>query len=145
MGVLNWARLGHWFAHYWPVILIVAGIIKLIEYQTAQREGTRASGLGAGGVFLLIMVIVAGLIATQASRVDWGEMRDQIDIDDSDFTLFGQKYSYEDQLKQDFPAGSSLHVPISAARSTSAASEDNQIRVSVHKRINAESQSDADK
>lgn len=145
MGVLNWARLGHWFAHYWPVILIVAGIIKLIEYQTAQREGTRASGLGAGGVFLLIMVIVAGLIATQASHVDWGQISDQIDIGDGDFTLFGQKYSYEDQLKQDFPAGTSLHVLNQRGAVNVTASEDNEIRVAVHKRINAENQSDADK
>jgi len=145
MGLLNWSRLGHWFAHYWPVILIVAGIIKLIEYQAAQRQGTRATGLGAGSIFLIIMVIVAGLIATQASRVDWGELRDQVNIDDSDFTLFGQKYSYEDQLKQDFPAGASLHVVNQRGAVNVTASEDSQIRVSVHKRINAESQSDADK
>ncbi len=145
MGLLNWSRLGHWFAHYWPLILILAGIIKLIEYQAAQRQGTRATGLGAGSIFLIIMVIVAGLIATQASRVDWGELGDQINIDDSDFTLFGQKYSYQDQLKQDFPAGASLHVVDQRGAVNITASEDNQIRVSVHKRINAESQSDADK
>jgi len=145
MGVLNWSRLGHWFAHYWPVILILAGIIKLIEYQAAQRQGTRPTGLGAGSIFLIIMVIVAGLIATQASRVDWGQLGDQINIDDSDFTLFGQKYSYEDQLKQDFPVGASLHVVNQRGAVNVTASEDNQIRVSVHKRINAESQSDADK
>ena len=54
MGVLDWHNLGHWFAHYWPVLLIIAGVIKLIEYQQAQRQGTRASGLGAGGIFLII-------------------------------------------------------------------------------------------
>jgi len=145
MGVLNWSRLGHWFAHYWPVILIVAGIIKLIEYQAAQRQGTRARGLGAGSIFLLILVIVAGLIATQASRVDWGGLRDQINIDDDDFTLFGQKYNYEDQLTQDFPTGDSLHVVNQRGAVNVTASEDNQIRVSVHKRVNAESQADADK
>ncbi|MGA8150298.1 MAG: DUF4097 family beta strand repeat-containing protein [Terriglobales bacterium] len=145
MGILNWSRLGHWFAHYWPVILIIAGVIKLIEYQAAQKQGTRATGLGAGGIFLIIMVIVAGLIATQASRVDWGQLGDQIDIGDTDFTLFGQKYSYEDQLKQDFPAGASLRVVNQRGAVNVTASEDNQISVSVHKRINAESQSDADK
>src|SRR6202000_2249466 len=67
MGVLNWSNLGHWFAHYWPVILIVAGLIKLIEYQAAHREGARPSGLGAGSIFLLILVVFFGLLATQAS------------------------------------------------------------------------------
>ena len=145
MGVLNWSRLGHWFAHYWPLILILAGVIKLIEYQAAQREGARTRGLGAGSIFLLILVIVIGLIASQASRVDWGELGDQINIDDSDFTLFGQKYSYEDQLNQDFPTGANLHVVNLRGAVNLTSSEDNQIRVSVHKRINAEGQGDADK
>src|SRR5579863_6716063 len=145
MGVLNWSRLGHWFAHYWPLILIVAGVIKLIEYQAAQRQGMRARGLGAGGVFLLILVIVFGLVATQASRFDWGELRDQINIDDNDLTWFGQKYTYEDKLAQDFPAGDALHVTDTRGAVNVSTSDDNQIRVSIHKRINAESQSEADK
>lgn len=145
MGYLNWANLGHWFAHYWPVILIVAGIIKLVEYQAAQREGYRASGLGVGGIFLIIILIMFGLMATQASRFDWGELRDQINIDDGDFAWFGQKYDYEDQLTQDFPAGGSLHVSDTRGAVNISSSTDNQIHVAVHKRINAEKQSDADK
>jgi len=145
MGYLSWSRLGHWFAHYWPVILILAGVIKLIEYQAAQRQGVRTSGLGAGGIFLIIMLIVFGLIATQMSRVDWGELRDQIKIDDSDFTWFGEKFTYEDQLAQDFPTGASLHVVDTRGAVNVSTSTDNQIHVSVHKRITAENQSDADK
>jgi len=30
MGVLDWHNLGRWFAHYWPVLLIISGVIKLI-------------------------------------------------------------------------------------------------------------------
>lgn len=145
MGVLNWGNLAHWFAHYWPVILIVAGIIKLIEYQAAQREGTRASGIGAGGVFLIIMVVFLGLLATQASRFNWDELRDHIDIDDNDFTFFGQKYTYEDRLAEAFPAGSALHVNDIRGAVSVSAGDDDQIHVSVHKRINAESASEADK
>jgi DUF4097 and DUF4098 domain-containing protein YvlB len=145
MGVLNWGNLAHWFAHYWPVILIVAGIIKLVEYQAAQREGTRASGIGAGGIFLIIMVVFFGLLATQASRFNWGELRDQIDMDDHDFTLFGQKYTYEDRLQEAFPAGSALHVNDIRGAVNVSAGDDDQIHVSIHKRINAESASEADK
>jgi len=145
MGVLNWSRLGHWFAHYWPVILIIAGIIKLLEYQTAQREGTRAPGLGVGSIFLIIMLIVVGLAATQMSRFDWGELRDNLNIDDNDFTWFGEKYSFEDQLSQAFPAGASLHVNDTRGAVNITSSDDDQIRVQVHKKINADSQSEADK
>jgi len=146
MGVLNWHNLGHWFAHYWPVLLIIAGVIKLIEYQQAQRQGTRASGLSAGGIFLIMVIIVFGLIATQASRFNWGELKDQIDInDDGDFPFFGSKYNFDDQLAQAFPAGASLHVTDTRGAVNISASEDDQIRVVVHKRISAESQGDADK
>jgi DUF4097 and DUF4098 domain-containing protein YvlB len=146
MGVLDWHNLGHWFAHYWPVLLIIAGVIKLIEYQQAQRQGTRASGLSAGGIFLIIVIIVFGLIATQASRFNWGELKDQIDInDDGDFPLFGSKYNFDDQLAQAFPAGASLHVTDTRGAVNISASEDDQIRVVVHKRISAESQGEADK
>ena len=145
MGVLNWGNLAHWFAHYWPVILIVAGVVKVIEYQAAQRDGTRVSGIGAGGVFLIILVVFFGLLATQASRFNWGELRDQIDIDDNDFTFFGQKYTYEDRLAEAFPAGSALHVTNLRGAVNVSAGDDDQIRVSVHKRMNAESASEADK
>ncbi len=146
MGVLDWHNLGHWFAHYWPVLLIISGVIKLIEYQQAQRLGTRASGISAGGVFLIIAIIFFGLIATQASRFNWGQLKDQIDInDDGDFPFFGSKYNFDDQLAQAFPAGASLHVNDMRGAVNIIASEDDQIRVVVHKRINAESQGEADK
>jgi DUF4097 and DUF4098 domain-containing protein YvlB len=146
MGVLDWHNLGHWFAHYWPLLLIVAGVIKLIEYQQAQREGRRASGLGAGGILLIIVIIVVGLVATQASRFNWGQLRDQIDInDDGDFPFFGSKYNFDDQLSQAFPAGASLHVNDTRGAVNIIASDDDQIRVVVHKRISAEDQGQADK
>jgi len=147
MGVLDWHNLGRWFAHYWPLLLIISGVIKLIEYQQAQRQGTRATGLGAGGIILLIMIVVIGLIATQASRLNWGELRDQININDNDgdFPFFGQKYNYDDQLAQSFPAGSSLRVNDLRGAVNISASDDDQIRVVVHKRISADSQKDADK
>jgi DUF4097 and DUF4098 domain-containing protein YvlB len=146
MGVLNWNNLGRWFAHYWPLLLIIAGVIKLIEYQQAQRQGTRATGIGAGGICLIICIIVFGLIATQASRFNWGELRDQIDINDnSDFPFFGSKYNFDDHLAQAFPAGASLHVTDTRGAVNISASEDDQIRVTVRKRISAESQADADK
>jgi len=145
MGYLRWSNLGHWFAHYWPLILIIAGVIKLIEYQAAQRQGMRARGLGAGSIFLIILLVVCGLIATQASRFNWGNLRDQIDIDDNDFSWFGQKYSYTDEVGQDFPAGASLRVQNSRGAVNVSASDDSRIQVSVHKRISGDSQSEADK
>jgi len=143
MGYLNWSRLGTWFAHYWPVLLILAGVIKLIEYQTAQRQGLRTSGLSAGGIVLTIVLIVCGMMATQASRLDWGGVRDQFNFDESDW--FGEKYEYENELTEDFPAGASLHVSNTRGAVHVSDSTDAHIHVSTHKRIQATSQSEADK
>src|SRR5437588_8163850 len=65
MGILHWYDLGRLFAHYWPVLIILWGVIKLAEHMRAQQTGTRSSGIGVGGVFLLVFLIAAGLIASQ--------------------------------------------------------------------------------
>ena len=145
LGMIEVHRAFLWFAHYWPALLIVWGVIKLIEYQQAQKEGMRPAGIGAGGVVLLAFLIIFGLSATQASRFNWDEIRDHINMGDDDLTLFGHNYSYDDQLKQDFPAGSSLRITNDRGAVNLTASDDNQIHVTAHKRINADSQQDADK
>jgi DUF4097 and DUF4098 domain-containing protein YvlB len=144
--IISLARLGYLFGHYWPAILIVWGVLKLIEHQQAQREGAPAPGIGVGGVFLIISIIFFGLIATQMSRFNWSEIRDHMDIDDSDFeNMFGSSYNFDDHLEQDFPAGASLKVFDTRGAVSVHASDDNKITVVVRKRVGAENQGDADK
>jgi hypothetical protein len=146
MRVLSMNRMWHLFANYWPVLLILWGVIKLIEHQQAQREGVRASGIGAGGIFLVIMIVVFGLIATQLERVNWSGLRDEMNFDDNDFSnIFGEAYNFSDHLEQDFPAGASLKVIDNHGAVSVHASQDNKITVVVRKRVGADSQSDADK
>src|SRR5215472_10010733 len=82
MGMLRWSVLGSLYAQYWPVLIILWGVIKLVEHQRARREGARTSGIGAGGVFLLVFLIGSGLLATEFRRVDWHNLQEQIGIDD---------------------------------------------------------------
>jgi Putative adhesin/Domain of unknown function (DUF5668) len=146
LHMLSWAHIGTWFAHYWPVLLILWGVIKLIEYQQAQRDGVPARGIGAGGVLLVVCLVVFGLMATQASHLKWGDIRDNIGIDDDDLNnLFGDTYHFDDRIEQDFPAGASLKVLDNHGAVSVNASDDNKITVVVHKRIGADNQSDADK
>jgi DUF4097 and DUF4098 domain-containing protein YvlB len=146
MGFLHWSGLGLLYARYWPVLIILWGIVKVIEHQQAQREGGRASGIGVGGVFLLVFVIVSGLIATQAVRFDWKGLHDQVGWDDSDFeNWFGESFTYNDQLTQAFPAGGSLHVVTDRGAVNVVTSDDNQIKVVIDKKVHADNQQDADK
>jgi DUF4097 and DUF4098 domain-containing protein YvlB len=145
MRVLHPEPLLRWFGTYWPALIILWGVIKLVEYQQAQREGTRPAGIGGGGVVLLIFLIIFGLSATQASRFNWDEIRDHINLGDDDLALFGHNYSYDDQLQQDFPAGGSLRITNDRGAVNLTVSDDNRIHVAAHKRINADSQQEADK
>jgi len=147
MRILSVGRLAHLFASYWPVLLILWGIIKLVEHMQAQREGTRSSGIGAGGVVLVVMIVVFGLVATQLERVNWSGLRDQIDMNDPDFShIFGgDTFNFNDTLEQDFPAGASLKVIDNRGAVSVHASDDKKISVVVRKRVSADNQGDADK
>ncbi|HEV3306294.1 MAG TPA: DUF4097 family beta strand repeat-containing protein [Candidatus Sulfotelmatobacter sp.] len=147
MHLLSWARLGLWFANYWPVLLIIWGVIKLIEHQQAQRDGLPSRGIGAGGVFLVIVIVFFGLIATHVARFHWDEIRNNIGIDDSDLdNIFGQTYNFDDHLEQDIPpAATSLRVNNDHGAVRVSTANDNKITVVVRKRVGAESQSDANK
>jgi len=147
MHQLALQRLWTLFAHYWPLLLILWGVIKLIEHQQAQRDGLQPRGIGAGGIFLVICIVVCGLIATQASRFNWGEIRDNMGIDDSDISdIFGDKYNFDDHLEQDVPAtATSLRVNDDQGAVRVSIANDNKITVVVRKRVNADNQNDADK
>jgi DUF4097 and DUF4098 domain-containing protein YvlB len=146
LHMLSWGRLGTLFAHYWPVLLILWGLIKLAEYQQAQRDGLPHRGIGAGGVILVIFLVVCGLSATQFVN-HWGELRENLNIDDGDFdNIFGETYNFDDHLEQDLPAGAtSLRVNDDHGAVRISTSNDNKITVTVRKRVGAESQSNADR
>jgi hypothetical protein len=145
MHVISLGTLRHLFASYWPLLLIIWGVIKLIEYQQAQREGRRPPGIGAGGILLIIVIVLFGLTSTAIERFNWGELRSNMGIEDEDLKdLFGETYNYDDHITQAFPAGASLKVIDAHGAVSVHASDDNNVTVIVRKRVGAENQSDAD-
>jgi hypothetical protein len=146
LHMLSWSHIGTAFAHYWPALLILWGIVKFIEYQQAQREGLRPPGIGAGGIFLVVVLVISGLIATQFERFNWRGLRDEINMDDDDFNnIFGSTYNFDDHLEQNFPAGAGLKVINNHGAVSIHDSNDNKITIVVRKRVSADNQSDADK
>lgn len=145
MHVLHPEPLLRWFGSYWPAFIILWGVIKLVEYQQAQREGVRPQGIGAGGVLLLVFLIVFGMSATSASRLNLDSLREHMNLGNDEFQLFGHNYTYEDQMEQAFPENANLRIVNEHGTVNVTVSDDNQIRVTAHKRINADSQQEADK
>jgi DUF4097 and DUF4098 domain-containing protein YvlB len=147
LGIVSHGRLAMLFAHYWPVLLILWGVIKLVEYQQAKRDNLPAPGIGGGGVVLMVFLVIFGLMATHAANFHWDELRDQIDLGDSDIDIpgFGKTFNYDDQLAQALPAGSGVKIVNDRGAVNVSVSNDDQLRVTVRKKIRADEQSDADK
>lgn len=145
----NFGVVSAWrvYARWWPLIIILIGAIKLVEYYQAKREGAYPAGVTFGTIVLLFFVIVSGLAISKAEGLNWGAIRDQmgIDIGDDEFNHFGQNsYSFEDRLQQPFPANGNLKVVCDSGNININASDDGNIRVLIHKKVWASNQSDAD-
>jgi DUF4097 and DUF4098 domain-containing protein YvlB len=147
MGILEIHSLGRLFARLWPALLILWGVIKLIEYEQAKRLGQPARGIGVGGVFLMLFLICAGLIATQAARVDWKSLGEHIQLGDDqglDEIFGGSTFNYSDELRQEIPAGSTLHVNDERGTITVNVGDGKTMKVSVRKKVRAEKEQDAE-
>ena len=146
LGLLSWHNIGIWFAHFWPLLLILWGGIKLLEYYLAQRAGERASGIGAGGVILIILLIAGGLTASILARVNWENLGGSMDVGDEDFaSIWGKTYEASDTLEQPFTAGNSLRINSSHGDIVINAWDENKVRVVVNKKVVADNQSQADR
>jgi hypothetical protein len=147
MGILEIHSLGRLFARFWPALLILWGVLKLIEYEQAKRSGQPARGIGVGGVFMMLFLIGAGLIATQAARVDWKSLGEHIQMGDNrglDEIFGGSTFDYSDELSQEIPAGSTLHVNDERGTITVNVGNGQTMKVSVRKKVRTEREQDAE-
>jgi DUF4097 and DUF4098 domain-containing protein YvlB len=145
IGVIHAWQLWSWFGHWWPLLLIIWGVIALVEHASAHRMGYRTRHLGAGGILLLILLVAVGVSAHHSSEVNWDGMRDQLQMDDDLGGIFGTAYTFDDTLEQSFPAKGALRVVCDRGALNITPSDGNTIRVVVHKKLYAHSQDDASK
>ncbi|HYW38986.1 MAG TPA: DUF4097 family beta strand repeat-containing protein [Terriglobales bacterium] len=147
MGIMDIHHLGSLFARFWPALLILWGVLKLIEYEQAKRLGQPARGIGVGGVFLMLFLIGTGLIATQAARVNWKDLGEHIQLGDEeglDDIFGGSTFNYSDELSQEIQPGSTLHVNDDRGTITINVADTKTMKVSVRKKVRAEKEPDAE-
>src|SRR5215467_4404224 len=71
--------IGRVFGHWWPLLIILWGAIKLFERTAAQRSGDRTAARISGGEILLVLallslvgLVVIGEIIKGKIPPDWG-------------------------------------------------------------------------
>ena len=144
LGYFSRQHVFWWFSRYWPLILILWGIVKFAEYLWARSRNEPYPGIGGGGVVFLVFLILFGMAATGATRVNWGF----VDIDPGDdwgdgLGIFGTRYDFTESFATPMPTGKQVRVLSSRGDITITPSPDDQAHVFVHKYVRGHSQDEA--
>ena len=148
---LNLSRFWEWYGHWWPMLLVAAGIVLLAEWtfdQVHLRDPERPPyrrSVGFGVIIMLFFLVLAGVIGhhiTAGERWDNGGWHfDQENLDE----FFGDKHESDQTLDLAFPAGGSVAVVNPRGDVTiDGTSDDGRIHIAEHKQVYARSDPDAD-
>ncbi len=143
-GVIPPHTLHVWFAHYWPVLLIVWGAAKLIEHLWARQHGGPTPRLGGGSIVFLVFFILISTGVTKTSDWNWSGLRSDWDPD-FEFGIFNDRYQFTEDFAQPISAGTQIKIISNQGDVNVSASEDDQAHVVVHKAIRADSQDAANR
>jgi DUF4097 and DUF4098 domain-containing protein YvlB len=132
--------IGHFIRTYWPLLLILWGVAKLIEHLRGQREGgVRGPFLTGGEALLLILVVFVLIGFSMADVIHRRHPGLDMNVD-----LFSQKYSQSHMMPAaKIPAGSLLTVQTGLGNITIHAGQGDDVRVQVNTSASGASESRA--
>lgn len=135
---INIAYFWQWYGHWWPLILIGAGVLLALESLVFSRYSRIRLG---GGVVILIVILVALGIAAAHNHVNWTAVGDQLNVgDDVDLSqIFGTKHEASEQIIHALPVNATVVIQnprgnITVTSSSETAS-DSQIHLTLHKTV----------
>ena len=132
-------NIGQVIGHWWPLILIVWGAIKLYERMSASRSGEAgASSITAGEVFLVLgLLSLLGIVVA----VDFG--RNEFP---RRFRELGNSFDFDlDVSPKSVPADARIAIRNSHGNITVRPAEESQIRINGKKNSRAWNENDAQK
>lgn len=136
-GRLSWGRATLWYGHWWPLLLIGAGLVMLAEW---ALNGRRGALLGGGMVTLLIFLGSVGWTA--------GQVHDHLHFNGENFNgwspFLGDLHEEEGAPASSAVAADGtllIHNPHGDV-SVTGASEDGQVHVTVHKELRGNNDGD---
>jgi hypothetical protein len=139
-GVISWHSFRLGFAHYWPLVLIVWGAAKVVEYFWSRQKGHPTPRLGAGTIVFLVFFIMFGMMATGLSRVNWTGISNEFGGDGSWGNWMGTNYTFTDNFAQSLPEAAQIKVYCKVGDINVTPSQDNQAHAFIHKNLHSDSQ-----
>lgn len=135
-------EFGPTFRHWWPLILIFWGAVKLYERTSSGPSEPGSARITAGEVFLVL-----GLLAVVGIVIGVDTVREHFPHTGIDFGDFGRNsYDYDLEIaSKTVPANSRITVRATRGDINVRASDGADIRVSGKKSVRAWDQRDADK
>ena len=129
----------HVLGHWWPLILIFWGAIKVYERTAASRSGDPdAARIGVGEVFLVLgLLALLGIVVGVEDIKEKGPGKD----------VFGEKYDFDllDIASRAVPADARITIRGGRGDISVRSSDEEQIRISGKKNVKAWNENDAQK
>ena len=136
-----WASI----ARYWPLLLIVWGVLKFVDYFRYRRSGEDRPLFSGGEVALLIMVILAGTAVTTAANIS-PNFQGLFEIGDLDlWDITGENFEYSEHQEADVPSGSTIEIVNMFGNVDVQPSERDTIILDVKKVVRASDKNEADR
>jgi DUF4097 and DUF4098 domain-containing protein YvlB len=141
IGKLSAFGFWDWYVRWWPLLLIVVGLISLGEWWL-DRESPYGRRHRYGGVIvLLILLAVVGYSDHGLRRLNM--FQNQGDDDDLLFHFLGHQHESDQTLNQAIPSGALIDIQVPHGDVTVTPSGDAQIHVQAHEVAYANSDGDA--
>ncbi|MFZ0410134.1 MAG: DUF4097 family beta strand repeat-containing protein [Candidatus Acidiferrales bacterium] len=140
--------IGHLLRYYWPVLLILWGLAKLIDYILAQREGGPHGPFLTGGEAGLVVLVVAVLATMSIAQWLPGKLADlhldNLHFDHVDKNKFREQASRSVDLPaRTIPAGARIAVATGRGDITIHEADGNELRVSASASAGGDNQDQA--
>ena len=135
--------IGHIFRTWWPLLLILWGLIKLYERMAAQRQGTTAPRtISVGEVFLVLgLVTLVGLVVAKEKLEP--EIRGNPELHD---IFGGNTYTFDvTAAPKPVPPNARIAVRTTRGDITIRAEDTAEVQATATKRVNAWSESEAER
>lgn len=137
--------IGEWLARYWPLLLILWGVIELIEIsiRALSSRPVPVNGISGAGWFLVILICIAGLAAYgwQHQGTWWRHVTWERGVE-----AFGEAHDYSfTPLQREAGVAPRLVLENFRGDAKIVGTDSNEVTVSGHKSIRAFESVDADR